>query len=306
MKVSVAIRTRNEAENLARVIELIRAQDFSGDIEILVIDSGSTDNTLEVAKAKGARTFVYVKSFSYGGTINEAAKLAEGDVLVLLSAHSFPYDRAWLKELVKPLDDRTVIATTSRHVPKRGDDPFMRRGVKRRFPCRFVYAYPGSSLSVSNVSAAYRRELVLACPFDEDAKYSEDFLWAEKIMRENYRVLYVPTSIVIHSHSDLTSLRRQTVASEVVKESHGARWGLMRFFMRFFAMLLYDVPIVLREPEKFALFRLSLVRRYNIALAWWAAKSGADEYRAKFWWVLFWPFIKLFRARRFLSARVSG
>lgn len=304
MRVSIAIRTRNEAKNLARVIDLIQAQDFSGDVEIIVMDSGSSDNTLEIAKAKGARTFTYEKPFSYGGTINEAAKIAEGDVLVSLSAHSFPFDSAWLKELVKPLGDPTIAATTSRHVPQRDDDPFVRRGIKRRFPCRFIYSYPGSAWSLSNVSAAYRRELVLQYPFDEEAKYSEDYLWARRIMKEGHRVVYVPTSVVIHSHSDLRSLRRQTVAFEVVKNSRRLRWGLLLFLLRFIVMLLYDMPIVLRGHKKFTRFRLSFARRWNIALAWWAAKSGADEYRARFWWVLFWPFIRLLGQRQFLSARV--
>lgn len=305
--VSIVIRVQNEAVNLAHTLDLIKAQSYLGDVEVIIVDSGSTDNTIEVAKEKGARIISYEKPFSYGGTINEAAKMARGDVLVLLSAHSFPYDRNWLKELVKPLEDSSVAATTSRHVPKREDDPFIRRGVQRHFPARLVYSYPGCSLSLSNASAAYRRSLVLKYPFDEKVKYSEDYIWAENIMRKGYRIVYVPTSAVIHSHSNISSLKRQTAQTTFALESgkQKLRWGLAHFLLRFFAMILYDAPIILRGPKRFQLLKLSIVRRFNIALAWWAVRSGADESSASFWWVLIWPFIRVFELRKSSPKRVG-
>lgn len=298
MKVSIVIRARNEAVNLARTLSLIKAQDYSDEIEIIVVDSGSTDNTLAVARENGARIISYEKPFSYGGTINEAAKIAKGDILVVLSAHSFPYDKSWLKELVKPLEDNSVAATTSRHVPKRDDDPFIRRGVQRRFPPRLIYSYPGYAISLSNASAAYRRNLVLENPFDEEVKYSEDYIWAENIMRKGFRIVYVPTSVVIHSHSDLGALKRQTAQTTFALQRGRKKfkWGLVPFLLRFFAMILYDMPIILRGPNRMQLVKLSFARRFNIALAWWAVRSGADESKARLWWILLWPFMKIFKS----------
>jgi len=307
MRVSVLIRARNEARSIGRVLELIRAQDFSGEVELIVIDTGSTDDTVEIARRAGARVFSYDRPFSYGGTINMGAELASGDVLIVLAAHAFPYDRVWLGELVGPLGDPSVAAASSRHVAGREDDPFMRRGLAHRFPCRVIYSYPSCPVSVSNVSAAYRRELILRYPFDEAVRFSEDYLWAERAMREGYRVVYVPTSVVVHADTDIRALRRQTAQRIAVgiHRDRFVRWGLVSFALRFLAMLLYDLPIVLRGPRRLRLFGMSVVRRWNIALAWWAARSGADEYRARFWWVLAWPLLKAFGSEDFTSERVS-
>ncbi len=304
MRVSVLIRALNEADNIRETIDRIRAQDFPGEVEIIVLDTDSTDGTADVAKRAGAKVFSYDKPFSYGGTINAGAELASGEVLVVLAAHAFPYDRAWLGELVGPLRDPKVAATTSRHVAGRDTDPFMRRGIDRRFPCRFIYSYPTCPVSVSNVSAAYRRELVIRFPFDEAVRFSEDYLWADRIMRAGYRVVYVPTSVVVHADTDLRSLRRQT-AQRLAVERRGrpVSWGLASFLARFAAMILYDLPIVLRGPGRLKLLRMSLVRRWNIALAWWAARSGADERRARFWWVLLWPLLKVFGRTSFFPER---
>ena len=307
MKVSILIRALNEAENIGRTLELIGMQDFRGRIEVIVLDTGSTDDTAKIAERMGAKVFSYDKPFSYGGTINEGARLASGDILVVLAAHAFPYDRAWLSELVGPFEDSGVAATTSRHVASRDDDPFIRRGIRRRFPVRVVYSYVGCPISVSNVSAAYRRELVLKYPFDETAKFSEDYIWASEIMRKGYRVVYVPTSVVVHADSDIRNLRRQAAQTvAVMSRGRKLRWGLLAFFARFVAMLIYDAPVVLRGRNRRELLMMSLRRRWNIALAWWAARVGADEQRARFSWVLLWPLMKASKLRESFGSGVRS
>src|SRR5437764_9113130 len=98
---SVIIRARDEARNLARVLGLLRAQE-TGEltVEVILVDCGSSDDSLAVAASYGARTLELVpERFSFGRALNLGAATATGRVLISLSAHAFPRDRHWLMRL---------------------------------------------------------------------------------------------------------------------------------------------------------------------------------------------------------------
>src|ERR1700719_2268664 len=86
--VSVLIRVHNEEPALRRLFEF------------LVIDNESKDESAEVAKRMGARVFTFPRSlFSYGRAINVGVRLCCGDLIVLLSAHSWPQGDDWLSRM---------------------------------------------------------------------------------------------------------------------------------------------------------------------------------------------------------------
>jgi rhamnosyltransferase len=117
-RVSVIIRTLNEENNLAELLDSVQSQKvFDFDVEVVVIDSGSTDRTLEIAENFNSRIATIEKSrFTFGRSLNEGCEFAFGDVFVFISGHCVPTDNNWLVNLVNPVLNKTVDYTYGRQL----------------------------------------------------------------------------------------------------------------------------------------------------------------------------------------------
>src|SRR5215470_3609761 len=100
--VTVAIPVLNGARYLEEVLSAVRGQKIDRELEILVIDSGSTDGSLSIAERHGARIHEIPKSeFSHGGTRNLAMKLADGDHVAFITQDATPAHERWLGALLE-------------------------------------------------------------------------------------------------------------------------------------------------------------------------------------------------------------
>lgn len=193
--VSIVIRCRNEARHLGPVLDAVRAQAGAPPAEILALDSGSTDGTLDVLARHAVRVeHIPADDFTFGRALNLGARLARGALLVHLSAHCRPLGTDWLARLVAPFADPAVVAAFGRQVPIPGVNPIEAIAMTRNFPA----AGPARVL-FSNANGAVRRAAVLARPWDEEIPAAEDHLWAADV-RAPERVAYVPEAAVAHSH----------------------------------------------------------------------------------------------------------
>ena len=98
MLVSIIIRTYNESEHLESLLTAISKQSLKeGDYEIIIVDSGSTDKTLDIA-SKFQTKIVPIKKedFSFGRSLNYGCEAAKGEVCVFISGHCIPVDNKWL------------------------------------------------------------------------------------------------------------------------------------------------------------------------------------------------------------------
>lgn len=128
--VSVIIPTRNAGPEFVKLLQAIRSQRKVDDVEILVLDSASSDDTVAVAEAHGARVIpVDPATFSHGGTRNLGASLARGAYLVFLVQDAMPINVYWLYRLTAPLEaDPELVALCTRQVlPPDADVPFLAR-----------------------------------------------------------------------------------------------------------------------------------------------------------------------------------
>src|SRR5437016_12846133 len=115
--VSVLIRVLNEEHALRRLFECLRIQKFDRPFEVVVIDNESDDGSARVARAMGARVFTFPRSlFGYGRAINVGVKLCRGDLIVLLSAHSWPQGDDWLGRMVHCVEEGDVAAAYCRQL----------------------------------------------------------------------------------------------------------------------------------------------------------------------------------------------
>ena len=105
MLVSIVIRTLNEEKYLDELLGAINFQEKDGfNSEVVIVDSGSTDKTLEIARKYNSRvTYIDKKEFSFGKSLNIGCDYADGEYLVFISGHCIPEDKYWLKNLVDPL-----------------------------------------------------------------------------------------------------------------------------------------------------------------------------------------------------------
>jgi rhamnosyltransferase len=193
--ITVLIRCRNEARHLGPVLEAVRAQERVADFEVLALDSGSSDGTLDILARHRVRVErLPLGEFSFGHALNVGTELAHGDLVVYLSAHCRPAGPGWLAALVAPFTDPSVVASYGRQLPVPGMNPIEALTTARLFP-----SAPPAGVSFSNANAAVRCSAVRARPFDEDIPAAEDHLWACGLA-PGERIAYVPEAAVYHSH----------------------------------------------------------------------------------------------------------
>ena len=117
MDVSIVIRTKNEAHFIGETLKRIQEQNFDGNYEIIIVDSGSTDSTVEIVRKYGVRLVeISEKEFTYGRSLNVGASSARHDVIVNLSAHAIPKESTWLKRLTSAFSDDNVAGVYGRQL----------------------------------------------------------------------------------------------------------------------------------------------------------------------------------------------
>ena len=97
MNCSIVIRAYNEAQHLPRLLDGIRQQTVE-DVEIVLVDSGSTDNTLAIAASYGAQVVrIPSDEFTFGRSLNFGVRAATRELVVIASAHVYPVYPDWLE-----------------------------------------------------------------------------------------------------------------------------------------------------------------------------------------------------------------
>lgn len=198
MKASIVIRSKNEARYIGEVLRQVFAQRYQEAWEVLLLDSGSRDDTVKIATAFPVTVYpIRPEEFTFGRALNRGAQMAKGEYVIYLSAHCTPVDQEWLARLLQPIEaDATVVATYGRQEPRRGVNPYEEMELEWTFPSD---PSPSPTAVFSSANCAIRREILLRFPFDESAPCAEDYIWRTLLPGE-HRVVYVPSASVYHSH----------------------------------------------------------------------------------------------------------
>jgi rhamnosyltransferase len=217
MLVSVLLLVKNAEQLLDPLLSALETQAFVHSMEVLAIDSGSTDGTREILRIHAARCLeITPESFNHGETRNLAAREAdpESDYLVYLSQDALPADEHWLENLIRPLEeDPQVAGAFSRHIPRPGASPTLVRQLTTHWQTggteRIMKQIPedpaeyerrkGFFTYFSNTSSAIRRSVWEQIPFRQ-LDFAEDADWADRALRAGYKIVFEPDSVVIHSH----------------------------------------------------------------------------------------------------------
>ncbi len=207
---SVLIRVLNEEHALRRLFECLRIQKLDRPFEVVVIDNESDDGSAEVARAMGARVFTFPRSFfGYGRAINVGVSLCRGDLIVLLSAHSWPQGDDWLSRMVNYVEGRNVSAAYCRQFAdgracrqeKKRSGLFAEHNYKLDLERLVQRCKSGEDVyevcCFSNSAAIVRREVVLRVPF-RDLPYAEDRAFVLDCVMAGYSIAYLSTASVAY------------------------------------------------------------------------------------------------------------
>lgn len=232
MNCSIVIRAYNEEKHIGRLLEGIRHQTLK-DVEVILVDSGSTDSTVEIAESLGARIVrIAPEEFTFGKSLNCGIRQATSEFIVIASAHVYPVYPDWLAALLYPLlDEKVAVSYGKQRAPESGK--FSEKQI-------FHQWYPEQGRLrqetpfCNNANAAIRRSLWERNPFDETLTGLEDLAWARWAVDQGYEISYVAEAEVIHIHEEtphgvFNRYRREAMAfKRIFPESHFSIYDFAR------------------------------------------------------------------------------
>ncbi len=195
--ISIILRTKNEEDFIGMALQSIFSQKVDYPFEVIIIDSGSTDRTLEIAGTYEVKIKnIPPEEFTYGYALNYGIRESYGEIVCLLSAHCIPESEQWLSELIKPITDGTAYATYGRQVPVKGVNPFEEVSLSKHFP---ETDKKDGRVPFSNANCAFIRKMWEQVQFDETLTSWEDYLWY-MLLKDAYIFKYCPNAAVYHTH----------------------------------------------------------------------------------------------------------
>ena len=233
-QISIIIRAYNEARHIGRLLDGILQQTVKP-AEIILVDSGSTDGTLEAA-ARYPVQVVHIPSgeFTFGRSLNRGLACAAGELAVIASVHVYPVYPDWLERLLAPFADPQVGLVYGKQ-----------RGAQAtRFSEQQVFTrwFPEASQShqahpfCNNANAAIRRNLWEGRPYDETLTGLEDLAWARSIQEAGHAIAYVAEAEVIHVHNEsprgvYNRYRREAMAlKQIFPKQHFTFFDFLRLY----------------------------------------------------------------------------
>lgn len=239
---SIIIRAFNEEKHIGRLLSGILEQNLSA-VEIILVDSGSTDATLAIASRFPVRVIsIPAEAFTFGHSLNVGCAAARSDFLVVASAHIYPVYPDWLERLLDPFTDEEVALVYGKQ-----------RGNKTtRFSEHQIYAkwFPDISVNhqqtpfCNNANAAIRRTLWQMRPYDEELPGLEDLDWATWAMDEGFAIAYSAEAEIIHVHEETPKAvynryRREAMALHRIRPQE--HFGLIDFGKLFLSNVVSDI-----------------------------------------------------------------
>lgn len=207
MDASIIILTKNAGENFPSLLKRLFLQKFDGSYEVLVIDSGSRDDTLTVAQSFPVKiTEIKPEEFHHGRTRNLGAELSSGNIVVYITQDALPLDDNWLQSLIDNLTSPDVAMVIGRQIPWPATKPPERFFYVYNFPEHRIIVRIGASdyyhdnVFISNVNSAIRKDVWQQFKFSPNVVMAEDKEFAKRVLFAGWSIIYEPEAAVYHAH----------------------------------------------------------------------------------------------------------
>ncbi len=215
---TVIIPTKNGMQRLPEVLQVVLNQKASWSYDVIAIDSGSSDGTIEYLKTQKITLIeIRAEDFGHGKTRNQAIAATKAPYVVLITQDAVPVGDQWLSSLVSAMEISPEIAGAfGRHIAHENADPFTVRDLNVHFDffkaqprvvsketdvIRYAQDTPWVEMLhfFSDNNAILRRSVWERIPYP-DVDFAEDQLWAKEIISAGYSKAYVDMAVVRHSH----------------------------------------------------------------------------------------------------------
>lgn len=233
---SIVIRAYNEEKHIRKLLTGIDKQTVT-DREVILVDSGSSDGTLEIAKDYSVNIVsIDPKNFTFGRSLNTGIEAAAGEIIIIISAHCYPVYPDWLEQLVSPFKDEKIASSYGK---QRGADT--NHYSEHQF---FNNYFPNASQPdqgqpfTHNANAAIRRSLWELNPYHESLTGLEDLAWSSWAKDQGYSVAYVANAEIVHIHEETfkqvhNRYRREAIAmKQILPESQFSFRNMIGMMMR--------------------------------------------------------------------------
>jgi glycosyltransferase involved in cell wall biosynthesis len=239
--ISIIIRSLNEERVIGDCLASIARQKTEREYEVVCVDSGSTDRTLDIISRYGHRLVKIKQSdFSFGGSLNKGIAVSSGRIIVSLSAHCVPIHDHWLQKLTEPLfegEAEIVVGGQTGFISTRTSE-------KNYFKKRSEQTYVGTLPVMDNANSAFLRRFWELEPFDESMTGQEDIAFMlHHIKNSKIRVLRRSDAMVSHFHN---FTNKQVAKRVFIDTRNNLKLGVYRlapieFFWGFFHDITKDI-----------------------------------------------------------------
>ena len=270
---SLIIRSFNEDKHVGRLFEGIRMQTLFPEIEVILVDSGSTDDTVKIALQNQVKVVsIRPEEFSFGRALNKGCEVAQGKYLVFASAHVYPVYTDWIEKMVQPFEDKTVALTYGRQIGNEVTKYSESQIFRKWFPEESNYKQDHPFCN--NANAAIRRELWVDQPYDETLTGLEDLDWAIKAQNKGFHIAYESNAPIVHVHDE--SLAK--IKNRYMREAIALKKILPKQHMSFFTFMRLSVGNILSDwvhasHDKVLIQKFSEIARFRL-LQFWGTYKG--------------------------------
>lgn len=207
--VSVVIPIWNAESYLPTLLPMLFCQEGVDLQEVLLLDSMSTDRSVEIAEGFENLRILPISDFSHGGTRNRGIQEAKNEIVVLMTQDALPQGKEWMQHLIAPLSQEKTAYTFSRQIPYPGTNPLEAYYLEQKFSAQHSKIYQVENKKIesldqvfcSNVSSALKRSIAMEHPFEASLIMGEDQQFSRDLQLAGYAVEYVHDSVVVHSHN---------------------------------------------------------------------------------------------------------
>lgn len=216
---AVIIPTKNAMPKFVRVLGMVRRQKTPWPFEIVIIDSGSSDGTVQFVKNQDNVRLLQIDptSFGHGRTRNQAIAECDAKFVALLTHDAEPIDEFWLANLVGAVEqDGRIGGAFGRHIAYPEASPFTKRDLDRHFEGflkhplivhrdldreKYINDVGWRQLLhfYSDNNSCMRKSVWETIPYP-DVEFAEDQIWARDIVEAGFAKAYAPDATVLHSH----------------------------------------------------------------------------------------------------------
>lgn len=214
---SIVIPTKNGGALFQKVLDALTQQMLWDHTELIVVDSGSQDDTVVMAKQVGAKVIeILPHEFNHGVTRDYGISLARSEYVILMVQDAVPFDSNLLEVLLHSLKEAAVAGVYARQIPQPDADVLTKRNLngwltgRSQREVRFIpyegwyEALPPMEkyffCNFDNVCSAIKKSVWQQERFGK-VNFGEDIDWAERVLKRGYKIVYEPLAAVIHSHN---------------------------------------------------------------------------------------------------------